>query len=182
MTRVVRAHTPLGGEHLLFRSMNGTEGLSQLYEFEVDLLSPNASIDLKSVLGKPLTLEIRTAGEKPRYLDGQVVRFSAVGREGGTSRHTVYRANLRPWLWYLTRSSDCKIFQDKTVVEILEEVFGDYGFAFEKKLGGTYRCWPWSTRAGRASMTRSTPTWSPTRWRWRPRSAPTSSRRHVPRR
>jgi len=141
MTRVVRAHTPLGGEQLMFRSMNGTEGLSQLYEFEVDLLSPNASIDLKSVLGKPLTLEIRTAGEKPRYLDGQVVRFSAVGREGGTSRHTVYRAVLRPWLWYLTRSSDCKVFQDKSVVDILEEVLGGYGFAFEKKLGGTYRCW-----------------------------------------
>ncbi|WP_208509136.1 type VI secretion system Vgr family protein [Variovorax paradoxus] len=141
MARVVRAHTPLGDDQLLFRSMSGTEGLSQLYEFEVDLLSPDAAIDLRSVLGKPLTLEIRTAGEKPRYLDGQVARFTAVGREGGTSRHTVYRATVRPWLWYLTRSSDCRIFQGKTVVEILEEVFGGYGFPFESKLCGSYRPW-----------------------------------------
>ncbi|MDQ0588649.1 type VI secretion system Vgr family protein [Variovorax paradoxus] len=140
MARVVKAHTPLGDAQLMFRSMSGTEGLSQLFEFEVDLLSASASIDLKSVLGKPLSLEIQTAGE-PRFLNGQVVRFSMAGREGGTSRHTVYRATVRPWLWYLTRSSDNKIFQDKTVVEILEEVFGDYGFAFEKQLGGTYRCW-----------------------------------------
>ncbi|RQO51157.1 type VI secretion system tip protein VgrG [Variovorax sp. KBW07] len=140
MPRVVRAHTPLSEDQLLFRSMQGTEGLSQLFEFEVDLLSPSASIDMKSVLGKPMALEIRTAGA-PRFLNGQVVRFSMVGREGGTSRHTVYRASVRPWLWYLTRSSDNKIFQNKTVVEILEEVFGDYNFAFEKKLGNAYRQW-----------------------------------------
>jgi type VI secretion system secreted protein VgrG len=141
MVRVVKAHTPLGEDQLKFRSMQGSEGLSRLFEFEVDLLSPSAAIDLKSVLGKPLTLEIQTAGDKPRFLNGQVVRFSMVGREGGTSRHTVYRATVRPWLWYLTRSSDNKIFQDKSVVDILEEVFGDYGFAFEKKLSGSYRQW-----------------------------------------
>jgi type VI secretion system secreted protein VgrG len=142
MARVVTAHTPLGEEQLKFRSMRGTEGLSQLFEFEVDLLSADAALDLKSVLGKPLTLEIQTAvAGAPRFLNGQVVRFSMVGREGGTSRHTIYRATVRPWLWYLTRSSDNKIFQNKSVVEILEEVFGDYGFAFEKKLGGSYRQW-----------------------------------------
>ena len=140
MARVVKAHTPLGEEQLLFRSMHGTEGLSQLFEFEVDLLSPSASIDLKAVLGKPLALEIQTAGA-PRFLNGQIVRFSMIGREGGTSRHTVYRATVRPWLWYLTRTSDNKIFQNKSVVDVLESVFGDYGFAFEKKLNGSYRQW-----------------------------------------
>jgi len=137
MARVVRAHTPLGDDQLLFRSMRGTEGLSQLYEFEVDLLSRNPTVDLRSMLGKPLTLEILTAGQEPRFLDGHVVQFSAIGREGDTERHTIYRASVRPWLWYLTRSSDCKIFQDRTVVEILEEVLCGYGFAYENKLCGT---------------------------------------------
>lgn len=139
-TRVVRAHTPLGEDQLQFRSMSGSEGLSQLFEFEIELLSPSASIDMKAVLGKPMSLEIQTA-TTPRFLNGQVARFSMIGREGGTSRHTVYRATVRPWLWYLTRSSDNKIFQNKTAVEILEEVLGDYGFAFEKKLTGSYRQW-----------------------------------------
>jgi len=140
MARVIKAHTPLGEDQLLFRSMYGTEGLSQLFEFEVELLSPSVSIDMKSVLGKPLTLEIMTAGQ-PRFLNGQIVRFTMIGKEGGTSRYIVYRATVRPWLWYLTRTSDCKIFQNKSVVDILEEVFGDYSFAFEKKLSGTYRQW-----------------------------------------
>jgi type VI secretion system secreted protein VgrG len=140
-TRVVKAHTPLGEEQLLFRSMHGNEGLSQLFEFEVDLLSPNTSVDMKAVLGKPLTLEIVTINGAPRYLNGQITRFTMIGREGGSSRYTVYRASVRPWLWYLTRTSDCKIFQNKSVVEILEEVLGEYGFAFEKKLSASYRQW-----------------------------------------
>ncbi len=140
MDRIVKVHSPLGEDQLMFRSMLGEEGLSRLFEFEVDLLSPRPSIDPASMLGKALTLELRTAGEA-RFLDGQVARFSVVGREGGTSRHTVYRASVRPWLWYLTRSSDNRIFQNKSVVEILEEVFGRYGFAFEKKLVGSYRSW-----------------------------------------
>jgi type VI secretion system secreted protein VgrG len=141
MARVVKAHTPLGEEQLLFRSMHGNEGLSQLFEFEVDLLSPNTSVDMKAVLGKPLTLEIVTINGAPRYLNGQITRFTMIGREGGSSRYTVYRASVRPWLWYLTRTSDCKIFQNKSVVEILEEVLGEYGFAFEKKLSASYRQW-----------------------------------------
>ncbi|WP_242630955.1 type VI secretion system Vgr family protein [Variovorax paradoxus] len=139
-TRIVKAHTPLAEDQLIFRSMHGTEGLSQLFEFEVDLLSPSVSLDMKSVLGKPLSLEIQTVGE-PRFLNGQIVRFTMVGRESSTSRYVVYRATVRPWLWYLTRTSDCKIFQNKSVVDILEEVFADYNFAFEKKLSGTYRQW-----------------------------------------
>ncbi|MEJ1170104.1 type VI secretion system Vgr family protein [Variovorax sp. CCNWLW235] len=139
-TRIVKAHTPLAEDQLIFRSMHGTEGLSQLFEFEVDLLSPSVSLDMKSVLGKPLSLEIQTVGE-PRFLNGQIVRFTMVGRESSTSRYVVYRATVRPWLWYLTRTSDCKIFQNKSVIDILEEVFADYNFAFEKKLSGSYRQW-----------------------------------------
>lgn len=139
MARVVTAHTPLAADQLLFRSMHGNEGLSELFEFEVDLLSPNTSVDMKSVLGKPLTLEIETIDGTPRYLNGQITRFTMIGREESSSRYVVYRALVQPWLWYLTRTSDCKIFQNKSVVDILDEVLGEYGFAFEKKLSATYR-------------------------------------------
>jgi type VI secretion system secreted protein VgrG len=46
-TRVVKAHTPLAEDQLMFRSMHGAEGLSQLFEFEVDLVSPSVSLDMK---------------------------------------------------------------------------------------------------------------------------------------
>ncbi len=140
MDRILKAHSPLGEDQLLFRSMHGTEGLSQLFEFDVDLLSPQPSIDADAVLGKPLALEIKTAAGV-RFLHGQITRFAPVGFEDGVSRHTIYRATMRPWLWFLTRASDNRTFLNKSVVEILEEVFGAYGFVFEKKLCGTYRPW-----------------------------------------
>lgn len=137
--RSIVAHTPLGGS-LGFRQMNGSEGLSQLFEFDVELVADNYSLDLKSLLGKPLTLEIETVAGS-RFLNGQVTRFQLIGRENAVSRYYIYKASVRPWLWYLTQTSDNKIFQQKTVPDVIKEVLGEYGYPFEIKLSGSYRNW-----------------------------------------
>jgi len=137
--RSIVAHTPLGG-CLGFRQMNGSEGLSQLFEFDVELVADNYSLDLKSLLGKPLTLEIETVAGS-RFLNGQVTRFQLIGRENAVSRFYIYKASVRPWLWYLTQTSDNKIFQQKTVPDVIKEVLGEYGYPFEMKLSGSYRNW-----------------------------------------
>lgn len=54
------AHTPLGQEQLLFHSLDGTEALSALFDFDIELLSKDARLDRKALLGQPLTLEIPT--------------------------------------------------------------------------------------------------------------------------
>lgn len=137
--RSIVAHTPLGGS-LGFRQMNGSEGLSQLFDFDVELIADNYSLDLKSLLGKPLTLEIETLAGS-RFLNGQVTRFELIGRENATSRYYIYKATVRPWLWYLTQTSDNKIFQQQTVPDVIKEVLGEYGYPFEMKLSGSYRNW-----------------------------------------
>ncbi|MGH8844370.1 MAG: type VI secretion system Vgr family protein, partial [Advenella sp.] len=137
--RSIVAHTPLGGS-LGFRQMNGSEGLSQLFEFDVELVADNYSLDLKSLLGKSLTLEIETVAGS-RFLNGQVTRFQLMGRENAVSRYYIYKATVRPWLWYLTQTSDNKIFQQKTVPDVIKEVLGEHGYPFEMKLSGSYRNW-----------------------------------------
>lgn len=137
--RSIVAHTPLGGS-LGFRQMNGSEGLSQLFDFDVELVADNYSLDLKTLLGKPLTLEIETLAGS-RFLNGQVTRFELIGRENATSRYYIYKATVRPWLWYLTQTSDNKIFQQKSVPDVIKEVLGEYGYPFEMKLSGSYRNW-----------------------------------------
>ena len=137
--RPVIAHTPLETT-LVFRQMTGHEGLSQLFEFDVELLASSFNLDLKQLLGKPLTLEIATTMQ-PRYLSGQIVRCVMVGRESNTSRNYVYKVTVKPWLWYLTQTSDNKIFQQKSVPDIVKEVLGEYGYPFEMKLTGSYRSW-----------------------------------------
>ncbi|MCD0502839.1 type VI secretion system Vgr family protein [Bordetella petrii] len=138
--RTVVARTPLPPEMLAFRGMVGHEALSQLYELEVDLVSPSHSLDMKQLLGKPLTLDIEAAGGI-RYLTGHITRCKLAGREGPTSRLYRYRATVRPWLWYLTQTSDSKIFQNKNVPDVIREVLADYPFPVEFKLAGSYRNW-----------------------------------------
>jgi len=141
MPRTVTAHTALGEDQLKFRAMRGTEGLSQLFEFEVELASPSPSLDLQAMLGKPLSLAILTDSGATRWLSGEVTRFERVGRAGTTERQHVYRAMVRPALWYLTRTVDCRIFQNKSVPEILGEMFARYGLNVAQRLGGSYRPW-----------------------------------------
>ena len=140
MNRVITAHTPLPADQLMFRGMSGREGLSQLFEFQVELISPSFALDLRALLGKPLTLQI-DAGTTPRFLNGLITRCVLVGRESATSRHYIYLATVQPGMWYLTQTSDSKIFQGKSVPDVVKEVLADYDFPVETKLVGNYRNW-----------------------------------------
>ncbi|MDE1183229.1 type VI secretion system tip protein TssI/VgrG [Paraburkholderia sp.] len=141
MTHLITADTPLAPDTLMFRSLAGSETLSSVYAFDVQMVSASAALDLNALLGKPVTLRITTLNGATRFLGGQIVRCELSGRETSTSRSYIYTLTLRPWLWYLTRTSDCRIFQNRSVVEILREVFGKYGFAVEERLLTQYRRW-----------------------------------------
>ena len=141
--RIAQAHTPLGPT-LMFRQFTGREEISSPFDWHLELLADkNANIDPDSLLGQDITIELKIQGGGVRFFNGHVTRFAFVGREvAKESDLWRYEARLRPWLWYLTRESDFKIFQNKTVPEILDEVFGKYPFPVEKKLGGgRYRKW-----------------------------------------
>ena len=139
--RTFTAHSPLG-EQLEFRSMVGSEQISRLFEFRVRLISESSAISAKSLLGKDLTVEIDLTTEQggggKRYLSGQVVQFTFIGRDGDFSS---FIAVLRPKLWHATRRTDFKIFQHMKAPDIIKDVLGKYGFSIEDKLTGQYREW-----------------------------------------
>ena len=137
MKRRVTIQTPLG-DQLKFRQLQGSEEISQLFTLDVDLLSESKSIDPKALLGKNATIVVETEGGGTRYIDGIVTRF---GMQGQDHRMYSYRARLSPWLWLATRKTDFKVFQNKTVPEIIEEVLGKYGYPLDKKLNRSYRTW-----------------------------------------
>ncbi len=131
--------TPLDDDNLLFYSMSATEQLGRLFEYDLELLSNDAEIKLDEILGGNITVQSHGHDGQPRFFNGYVSRFSQAGMHGD---YFVYQAILRPWFWFLTRTSDCRIFQDKTVPDIVKEVFRDNGFSdFEELLSNTYRQW-----------------------------------------
>jgi len=144
-TRSVSVSTPLGGDVLLFKSMSASEGMSQLFEYELELLSEQSDIDLNDMLGQSVTVRLESVtpaaqGGKDRFFNGQVSRFSYAGT---LDRYHLYQATLRPWFWNLTRTSTCRIFQEMTVPDIVAEVLRKNGFSdFEFSLSsGRYRTW-----------------------------------------
>lgn len=141
MNRTVKVSTSLPGDTLIFRTLHGEEELSTLFEFEVEMLSESHSLDLKQLLSQPLTMSIDLGMAGTRYLNGQVIRCKLIGRASATSRYYIYRAVVRPWLWYLTQTTDSKIFQEKSVPDVIREVLADYEFPSEFKLTGSYRTW-----------------------------------------
>ena len=137
--REVEVATSLGEDVLLFRSMTLTEELGRLFSCEIELLSNEQQLDFDDLLGQKMTVRLNLPGGKTRYFNGHVSRFSQVDQE---DEFTVYQATLQPWLWFLTRTSDCRIFQKMTVPEIVKSVFRYYGFTdFEERLSENYRKW-----------------------------------------
>lgn len=132
-------------------SLSASEGLSRPFEYQVEILSDKADLDLAKFLGKSMSIALELP-EGKRYFNGLVARFAHSGRR--TKQFFHYQATLRPWLWFLSRTQDCKIFQDKTVVQIVEEVFADHaGMAkVSKKLTGTYTPWTYCVQYRESDM------------------------------
>jgi type VI secretion system secreted protein VgrG len=140
MKRFVDIQTPLEPDALLFHAMRGKEELGRLFEYELDLLSSSRAINLDEVLGKSITVSLECENDKLRHFSGYVTRMSQGGMHG---RHHVYRASVRPWLWFLTRTTNCRIFQEKSVPDILKEVFATHSGVADVKFELTESYGPW---------------------------------------
>ncbi len=134
--RRIQVHSVLGPDQLLIRNATVTEQLGCLTSIDLELLSPDEAIDLDKLLGRGISVELALDGDATRFFHGLVAEYSQTGRVGN---YASYSARVVPWLWLLTRTSDCRIFQQKSVPDILKAVFRDSGTSdFDDALSGTY--------------------------------------------
>lgn len=141
--------------------LSGHEGMNSLFEYELLLKTPDAlnigasgaaDFDLDAFIGREISclIELDGAGAFLPGITGQGTdRIGSGAREinalitdasvwGEEGRHVQYKLMLRPWLHLATLSTDCKIFQNRNVVQILDELLVDYAFPVEKRLFETY--------------------------------------------
>lgn len=112
------------------------EELSRPFVIEAQFSSLDPDIAFDQIVGHPVTVSLALAGAPPRVWHAVVSRFSFTGRH---EQYFHYQATLVPWLWALTRTSDCRIFQEKTVPDIVQKVLRDGGWSdFELRLSGHY--------------------------------------------
>lgn len=136
-TRLAQINSPLGPDKLILADMGGSEELGRLFDYELQLTSDDPAIDLNQLLGKPMGLSVQQGLGSWRHFHGIVARCSQSVDQG---QFASYRVTLRPWLWLLTRTSDCRIFQHLSAPQIIKQVLRDLGFSdFEDSLSRNYR-------------------------------------------
>jgi type VI secretion system secreted protein VgrG len=121
----ISVDTPLGKDALLLKAVDGEEQISGLFRFELEMLSEDPNLDFASIVSEAVTVNIGLSDEENvRYINGLVTEFS---QHDFDARVWIYRAVIRPSMWLLTRTTDCRIFQNQSVMDIIEAIFGDYG-------------------------------------------------------
>ncbi|QSQ39822.1 type VI secretion system tip protein VgrG [Xanthomonas translucens pv. translucens] len=120
--RLYRLQLP-GGDVQVVERWSGSERLSEGFVWWVDVLSTQAGLSLEAWLGRRATLYTRLAdgGESPRT--GLIHEAYELGSDGGLAR---YRVGLVPWTWWLSQGRHSRVFQERTLVQIVEAVFADY--------------------------------------------------------
>lgn len=135
--RLAKVKSLLPENRLLFRKMTGVERLGELFDYQVQLLSVDTDIDLNELLGTDMSIAIERPDEGVRFFNGYVAEAAQIGFDGELAK---YGLTLKPWLWFLTRTADCRIFQEKSVPDILSDLFHDEGFTdFDLQLTGEYQ-------------------------------------------
>jgi len=137
-TRLLELTTPLGKDKLLIRSIDGMEGLSQLFSFRVECFAPNDEvIDFSKLVGQPICVRVvldnADAAQPKRFFHG-VVQTVTRGARGYTN--TAYGLQAVPYFWLLSRTVQSRIFQQMSVPDILKAVL--VGFSVNWELQGTY--------------------------------------------
>ncbi len=142
--RRIAIDTPLGADKLLLQGFSGQEEMSRLFSYDLDLRSEDKNLKASDIVGKNVTIRVELPEGDFRYFNGVIQRFAYCGTD---DRLSIYRATMVPWLWFLTRTSDCRIFQEKSVPDVIKQVFSDLGFSdFEVNLQGTHNPWDYNVQ------------------------------------
>jgi type VI secretion system secreted protein VgrG len=142
--RMIRMKGPLPETRLFLKAARIDEGLSRLTETRVEFISPDVALDLGRIVGQPMSVSVQTADAGWRDFAGTCVEARYLGLFRG---YGLYSAEVRPWLWFLTRSRNNRIFQNLSAVEIVRAVFDGHGFADVRfRLNGSYPQRPYTVQ------------------------------------
>jgi type VI secretion system secreted protein VgrG len=126
--------SPLGEDVLLLAGFSGREGISQLFQFQLELVAEDPKkVSFDKLLGQPMTIELALPGDAKRHFNGVVYRMQETLSDG---RYAYYQAEFVPQFWLLTRNVQSRIFQQLSVPDILKKVLDGLDVTYE--IQGTF--------------------------------------------
>jgi len=124
--RLLAIDTPLGKDKLVLTELTGEEEISQPFLFTAAMRSEDPDIKPESLIGSKVTMWIKRETAEPVPISGMVRSLSLASVDVRGFRE--YHAEIVPWLWFLSCTTDSRIFQNLTFPKIIETIFGEYGF------------------------------------------------------
>jgi type VI secretion system secreted protein VgrG len=126
---------PVESDKIQFAAMTGREAISESFEYQVDFMSRTHELKAGAFLGKRGTVEtaLRNDGDEKAYFDGIITRLAFVGMKG---RLFHFQATLRPSFWLLSKTVDCRIFQNLTPIEIAQTIFSSAPLPVRANMSG----------------------------------------------
>jgi len=123
-SRLISISSPLSKDELLLTSFEGTEFISDLFEFQIEVLSKNHTLTPDQLIGK--TVDITIQNDQKRTFNGYISRFTYGEVKADNLRS--YHLTMVPWLWFLSKTNNHRIFQNMSTEDIVSQVFRDLGF------------------------------------------------------
>ena len=133
--RLLQFASPLGKDYLMINRFSAREAISELFQFEAELVHledeadfASTSVDPAQLLGQQVTVKVSHRDGVTREFSGIVRTFQQGGRD---TRFSKYYATIVPHVWLLTQIVDSRIFQTMTVPDILREILADFSVKYE---------------------------------------------------
>jgi len=128
---ILQMTSPLGPDVLIPTAISGYEAISQPFSYRVQIVSTEQNITPDRVLHQPGCVILRRDDDPARYFHGIFQEFAAAGqvRAGAQAGQGMfaYHAVLVPGYWFLSQTIDCRVFQDMSVVQIIQQMLNDAG-------------------------------------------------------
>ncbi|QUM89435.1 type VI secretion system tip protein VgrG [Moritella sp. 36] len=143
---MMKITTPLGGDALHITAVSMQESISALYEINASVYTTNSELDYQALLGQSVTIELAvkdSSGNYTRNFNGIVTSISSQGQSyealNNTSKYYRYTLIISPQLWLATMRSNCRIFQDLSVIDIASLIFPEHNIQFVNNAGTTFK-------------------------------------------
>ncbi len=127
-----------GSYNLEVVSFKGTQAISELYRYDIELISTDEDIDFDKMLNMEVCLVLHDKEKEDTYLHGVLEYFEAYQK---VDEYIYYRATLVPKLWWLSVAHHQQIFLNKNISDIIEDILKESRFTssdYELRLQESY--------------------------------------------
>lgn len=135
----LKIHSSLGEDALILEKLSVSEGMSRLFDIRVGFTANQRLSDMKKHIGEEVVISLAmtdTLGSRERYFHGHFLTISELGKPMHSKDGQRYSAVIVPRAWSATSRTNCRIFQDRTALDIVETLLGEHDVAHRKVLNG----------------------------------------------